>query len=123
MRSPTQSTVRLDIACDKASKSNIGTCYVVPSAETIGGIEIALDVKRDRVFERREAAIIAGAAQPIDCGLREVLVAAADRLGHIDILDIRCFAERGIGRQHQILEAARLAGPDIEQPGDLWRRQ
>ena len=37
-----------------------------PSAETIGAIEKTLHVERDRIFECGEAAIIAGAAQPID---------------------------------------------------------
>src|SRR5713226_6038782 len=125
MRSPTQSTVWLPIACDKESKSNIGTRYlsdVAPSAETIGGIEETLHVSLDGVFQRREAAIIAGALQPIDIALGEVLVAAANRFGHVDILDIRSRAERGIGRNHQILEAAGLAGSDIEDAADRRRR-
>ena len=42
---------------------------VAPSAETIGAIEEALDVGRDRIFQRGEAAIVAGAAQPIDLAL------------------------------------------------------
>jgi hypothetical protein len=53
----------------------------------------------------------------------KVLVAAADRFGHVDIFDVRPGAERGIGRQHQILEAARLAGADIEDAADRRRCQ
>src|SRR6516164_10564497 len=119
MRSPTQSTVRPEIACDRASKSNIVIRSIAASAETIGAIEIVFDIKRDRVFQRCEAAVIAGAAQPIDSGLREILIAVADRLGYVDILDVRIRAERGIGRQHKVFEAARFAGADIEQPGNL----
>src|SRR6476646_701116 len=115
MRSPTQSTVRLEIACDKASKSNMLIRLVAASAETIGGVEVVLHIERDRVLQRRESAIIAGAAQPIDFALREVLIAVAKRHGHVDILDIRLAAERGIGGEDQILEAARLAGSDIEE--------
>src|SRR6185437_11852580 len=123
MRSPTHSTVRLEIACDKASKSNMLIRLVAASAEPVGGIEVVLHVKRYRLLQRREAAVIAGSVQPIDLALGEVLVAAANRLGHVDILDIGLHAERGVGRHNQILEAARLAGPDIEEPGDGRRRQ
>src|SRR5664279_4837791 len=119
MRSPTQSTVWLIIACDRASKSNIGSRCL--SAETIGAIEEALDVGLDRRFQRREAAIVARAAQTGDIALREVLVAAANWLGHLDIFDIRRLAERGIGREHHIPEAARLAGSDIEDAADRRR--
>src|SRR5271154_1381038 len=123
MRSPTQSTVRLIIRCDRASKSNISIRHVAASAETIGTIEVAFDVKRDRLFQGGESAIVTRPLQPIDLALREVLVAAADGLGRVDILDIRSRAERGIGRQHQILEAARLAGTDVEEAADRWRCQ
>src|SRR6185437_2511909 len=123
MRSPTHSTVRLEIACDKASKSNMLIRLVAASAEPVGGVEVVLHVKRYRLLQRREAAVIASSVQPIDLALGEVLVAAANRLGHVDILDIGLHAERGVGRHNQILEAARLAGPDIEEPGDGRRRQ
>src|SRR3984885_12358699 len=121
MRSPTQSTVWRIIACDRASKSNIGTRCL--SAETIGAIEEALDVGLDRRFQRGEAAIVARAAQTGDITLREVLVAAANLLRHLDIFDICRLAERGIGCEHQVLEAARLAGSNIEDAADRWRRQ
>src|SRR5207249_1714353 len=96
---------------------------VAPSAETIGAVEKTLDVSLDRIFQRSETAVVAGTLQPIDIALGEVLVAAANLLGHVDILDIRNRAERGIGREHQILEAAGLAGADVEDAADRWRRQ
>src|SRR6185312_9725881 len=114
MRSPMQSTVRRASACDKASKSNIGARYNLGSAETVGGIEIAFHITLDRLLQRGEAAVVAGAAQPIDFALREVLITVADLLGHVDIADIRLQSECGMGRQHQIPEAARLTGADVE---------
>ena len=53
----------------------------------------------------------------------EVLVAAADILGHVDIADIRWRAECRIGREHQIPEASRLAGSDVEDAANLRARQ
>src|SRR3984893_5683535 len=99
-------------------RNSLSVAPAVPSAETIGPVEEILDVGLDRAFQRGEAAVIAGPLQPIDIALREVLVAAANRLGHIDILDIRGGAERGVGREHQILEAAGVAGPDVEDATD-----
>src|ERR1700712_4606181 len=118
MRSPTQSTVWRTIACDRASKSNIGTRYPLRSAEAVDTVEESPDIAVDRIFQRREAAIVAGALQPIAIALGEVLVAAPNLLGHFDILDIWSGAERVIGRQHHILEAASLAGADVEDPAD-----
>src|SRR6266850_599181 len=40
-----------------------------PSAKTIGGIEEAPDVSLDRVFQRREAAVVPGPLQPIASGI------------------------------------------------------
>src|SRR5438034_7789091 len=111
MRSPTQSTVWLSIARDRASKSNMFFRYPKsPSAIAIGRIEKAPYIGPDRVFQRREAAIVAGMPQPIGLALGEILIAAPDLLGHVDILYVRPGAERGIGRQHQIPKAARVAG-------------
>src|SRR4051812_13769718 len=118
MRSPTQSTVWRAMACDRASKSNIGTYYPLQSAEAIGAVEELVDIVVDRIFQRREAAIVAGAPQPIAVALGEVLVAAPNLFGHFDILDIWSGAERVIGRQHHILEAAGLAGADVEDAAD-----
>src|ERR1700691_5845074 len=91
-------------------------------AETIGASEEALDVGLDRLFQPGETAIIARIAQTSDIALREILVAAANVFGHLDIFDIRRLAERGIGREHQILEAAGLAGSDVEDAADRRRR-
>src|SRR4051812_47937073 len=119
MRSPMQSTVWRDIASDKASKSNIfDRCLLRRSAETVGAIEEPLDVECNGIFECSEAAVVAGAAQAIDLALGEILIAAADLLGHVDILDVRRPAERAKRCQHHVLEAARGAGADIEQAGD-----
>ena len=49
------------------------------SAKAIGAVEEIPDVAADRIFQRREAAIISGAQQPIDLALGEVLVAVANR--------------------------------------------
>src|SRR5258705_13427748 len=51
---------------------------VAPSAETIGAVEKTLDVSLDRTLQRGETAVVAGALQPIDITLGEVLVAAAN---------------------------------------------
>src|SRR6476659_7667507 len=105
MRSPTQSTVWRDIVTDKASKSNIGTRYLLRrSAEPVGAIEETLHVESDCIFERREAAVVARTAQAIDLAFGEILIAAADLLGHVDILDVRRAAERAIGCHHHVLE-------------------
>src|SRR5262249_2910207 len=99
MRSPTQSTVFRAIACDRASKSSIVIRYsCLISAKAIGGVEEAFDIEPNRILERREAAVIARSPQPIDLCLREILVAAANRFGHVDILDIRLGAEGTVGR-------------------------
>src|SRR4051812_9091898 len=110
------STVWRTIAFDRASKSNIRTCFsVARSTETVGPIEKTLDVILYRIFQRGEAAIIAGTLQPIDLALGEVLVTAANGFRHVDILDVGFCTERGIGRQDQVAETARGAGPDVEQ--------
>src|ERR1700742_378609 len=123
MRSPMHRTVWRAMAFDKASKSSMGSRELLRSAETIGPVEEAFDVSAHRVFERREAAIVAGAAETIDLSLREVLITSTNLLGHVDIFDVRRRAERRIGRQHQILEAARPSGSDIEQAADRPRRE
>src|SRR5215831_9740889 len=79
MRSPTHSTVRPEIVCDKASKSNMLIRLVAVSAEPVGGVEVVLHVKCDRFLQRREAAVISRTPQPIDLALSEVLIAAANR--------------------------------------------
>src|SRR5437764_13688116 len=118
MRPPTHSTVRLAMACDSASKSNIGTRHCCTLTEAIGAIEKVADVALDGLFQRGEAAIVTGPLQPIDLALGEILIAAANRLGHVDILDVRSRPERAIGREHHVPEAARLARADIEDAAD-----
>src|SRR2546423_11123373 len=113
MMSPMQSTVRPEMACARASKSRMGVDMVIglqilgALTEAIGPVEIVGDIDLHRVLERREAAVIAGAVETIDLALGEILIAAADLLGHVDIVDVGLGAERGIGGQHQLPEAAR----------------
>ncbi len=64
------------------------------SPETVVAVKEVLDVAVDRFLQRREAAIVAGAAQPIAFALGEVLIAAANLFGHLDVFDIRRHAER-----------------------------
>src|ERR1700761_7574725 len=111
MRSPTHNTVWRGMTCDRASKSNIlaRSLLAAPSAETIGAVEEVAHVGANRIFQRREAAIISGARELIDLALGEVLVAVANRDGHIDIFDVRLAAERRVSSEHEILETARLA--------------
>src|SRR5689334_16187819 len=124
MRSPMQSTVCRENACASVSKSNIFARRLLRrSAEAVGAIEEPFYVKLDGVFQTCEATVIARAAQPIDLALRKVLVAAADLLGHVDILDVGRSTQRAKGSQHHVLEAARRAGPDVEQAGYCRRRQ
>src|SRR4029077_1009924 len=123
MRSPTQSTVWRDIEWIRASKSNIVPSSVSLSAVAIGAIEVTLDVLADRLLQRREAAVIAGVLQPTDIGLREILVAVADRWRHVDIAGIGKAAEPPVGCKHQIGETARLAGADVEDARHRRRRK
>ena len=85
-------------------------------AKTVGAIEKIADISRDGIFQRRETAIVAGALQPIDLALGEILVAAANLLGHVDILDIRQCAERGIGRQNQVRKLRAVPVPTLKMP-------
>jgi len=56
-----------------------------------------------------------GRAAQICClRLGEILVAVADRSRHVDIFDRGLAAERREHRGHQVAEAARLAGADVE---------
>src|ERR1700743_2216501 len=101
MRSPMHKTVWRAMAFDRASKSSMGSREMLRSAETIGPVEETFDVSAHRVFQRREAAIVAGAAEAIDLALREILITSANLLGHIDIFDLRRCCERRIGPQQQ----------------------
>ena len=62
------------------------------SAIAVGAIEIAIHVTLHRRLERREVGIIAGAPQIGGLGLREILVAVAERNRHVDIFDRRLAA-------------------------------
>src|SRR5512143_2633252 len=81
-------------------------------------IEIAGDILPDGSLERCETCIISGAPQPFDARLGEILVLSADRLGHIDILDIRGHAERLEHGADHIAETLCLSGADIEDAID-----
>src|ERR1043166_5109882 len=99
MRSPMQSTVCRENACASVSKSNIFARRLLRrSAEAVGAIEETLHIKIDGVLKRRETPIVACTAQPIDLAFREILVAAADSRGHVDILDVRRRAEHPVYR-------------------------
>src|SRR5215210_3271494 len=89
------------------------------SAIPVFAIEILRDVAAHRLLQRREARVVARALQISDLGLGKILIAAADRLGHADIVDVRRLANRRIDRGDQILEAARFSGSDVENAGDL----
>src|SRR5262249_9074878 len=119
----TQSTVLRAIASARASKSNIVPVIRDASSIAIGTIEIALDVETDGLLQRREAALIAGTLQAGDIALGEILMAVADRQGHVGIAQVLRQPQGGIGRKHEILEAAGLAGADVENTRDRWRRQ
>src|SRR5947209_14470847 len=123
IRSPTQSTVWRRNAFDSAAKSSIRTFEDGRSAVAVGTAEKTVHVSFDRVFQPGKATVIAGPPQPTDVALRKILVTAADRFRHVDIGDVRRGAERAIGREHQILEAACEAGADVEQTADRRRRQ
>ena len=57
--------------------------------------------RADRFLQRREATIIAGVPQPIDFALGEILIAAANLLGHVHILNVRFGAQCGVGRDRK----------------------
>src|SRR6516165_12190971 len=80
----------------------------------IGLVEEGIDIFRNRLFQRGEAAVVAGAAQIFDAGLGEILILVADRRRHVDIFDVRRAAERGEHGNDQITKAARRSGADVE---------
>src|SRR5690242_7457955 len=92
-----------------ASKSNIVAVESFRSAIRIGVVEEAADVRFYGVLERRKSTIVAGGAQPLGLRLGEVLIAATDFTGHVDVFDVRLLAERGVAGEHQFTKAARLA--------------
>src|SRR4051812_1259995 len=99
MRSPTQSTVCRLRSASCCSKLNIALPVAVRPVEEVG------DVAADRDMERREAGVIAGAAQILDLALGEILIAVTDCRGHVDIFDMRRLAERREHRGDHLAEA------------------
>src|SRR5262245_10791042 len=85
-----------------------------PSAIAVGLVEEQRDIAIHPLLERGEAGVVACPAQTFDLGLREILILVADRRGHVDIVDVRLPAERAEHGGGQVTEAARLAGPDVE---------
>src|ERR1700688_3377801 len=110
-----QSTVCSASAERCLSKSNMA----LPIA--VGEVEITADVLTDRRLKRREAGIIAGAAQVLDTALGEVLILAADRVRHLDIFDIGRPAERLEHGADHVAKAFGLAGADIKDATDRGR--
>src|SRR5216683_2560027 len=88
----------------------------IPETSTVAvrTVQELSDITADRLFERREGAIVAGAAQVLHIALREVLIFVANRRRYIDIFDVRRSAERSEHGEHQVAKAARPAGADIE---------
>src|ERR1019366_7633120 len=84
----------------------------------IGAIEIVGDIVADSALERREAGVIAGAAQVLDGALREILILAADRVRHLDIFDIGRPPESLEHGVDHVAEAFGFAGADIENAAD-----
>src|SRR5690606_10600091 len=112
MRSPTHSTV-----C-ALSRGRMSAKLLMSSAVPIGSREEARYVVPHPLLERREAGIEAGAQQVGDRGLREILVASANRLRHVDVLNARLAAECSEERGRKFAEAARAARPNIEDAAD-----
>src|SRR5262249_16961299 len=115
IRSPMQRTVRSDAS--RSASSNVN----MPLPKPIALVEEGGDVTLDRILERREAGIIAGALQLFDRGLRKILITIANRVRHGDVFDIGCAPERGKHRSHHFAKPARLARPDVEQTRGLRR--
>src|SRR5579883_1829300 len=86
------------------------------SAITIRAVEEPGHIALDRLLERHERNIVAGAAQVLHVAPRKVLVFAANRLRHIDIFDVGRAAECAEHGLHQVAEAARHTSTDIENP-------
>src|SRR5437016_1170310 len=123
IRSPMHSTVCCGMAVARASKSNISDRFSSESAIRISGVEKAADIGFYGVLERGKSAIVAGCAQSFGPRFGEILIAAADRVGHLDIFDVRLLAERSVAGEHQLAKAARLAGADIEDAIRVARGQ
>src|SRR5438132_12285729 len=97
-----QSTVCSEIRSMAVSMSYMRCFFVSPVS--VGGVEIRDDVTLDRLRERREARVIAGAAQVFERSLGDVLVAVADRCRHVDICDVGRAPQ---GREHRADQVAK----------------
>src|SRR5271155_5066494 len=126
MTSPTQRIVCLETSRSASSKSNIAMpapLTRLSSPMAIGAIEIPADVTLHALLDRSEVSSKSGAAQIGDLGLREILIGVADRSRRVDIFDFWFAAECGERGRHQIAEAARLTGADIEDSRHRGRLQ
>ena len=100
--------------CSGASRSASSNVNM-PLPKPIALVEKGGDVTLDRILERREAGIIAGALQLFDRGLRKILITIANRVRHGDVFDVGRAPERGKHCGDHVAERACLAGTDVEQ--------
>src|ERR1700734_678233 len=84
-------------------------------------IEITLYVARHALFEGGEGGIKSCLAEIFHLRLGKILIAVANRFGHLDIFDHRFAAERRKHRRDQIAKAPRLTGADVKDPRDRRR--
>src|SRR4249919_1114762 len=103
-----QSTVCSDNAARCLSKSYIALSIPVVAVKITG------DVPVDGSFERHEAGVVTGPSQALNARLSEILILAADRLGHIDIFNIRRQMKRLEHSADHVSKTFGLARPDIE---------
>src|ERR1700684_1157326 len=86
-------------------------------------IEITLYVARHALFESAEGGIKSCLSEIFHLRLRKILIAVANRFGHLDIFDHWFTAERSKRRRDQIAKAPRFTGTDVENPRDRRRRE
>src|SRR5262249_14684789 len=105
-----QSTVCSDKAARCLSKSYIALPI------TVVAVEIARDVLVDRRLERHEAGVVTRTLKALDARFGEILVLAADRLGHIDIFNFRRQMKR---LEHSLIMSRKLSAlpvPTLKMP-------
>src|SRR5262249_30337041 len=78
-------------------------------------------VAPDRLGERREARVIAGAAQIFDRRLREILVAVADLRRHVHVFDVGRAPKCGEHSGDEVAETLTLASAAAIDAVDLRR--
>src|SRR6185437_489546 len=61
----------------------------------------------------------AGGAEAGDVGAGGILVGGADRLGHLDVLDLRCAPEGGEDRASEVIPRSSDAAANVEDAGGL----